>query len=449
MFGSFICSGRSLLLKSKGAMDELPDPLLRFTNSFAVSPNALSKRKTRDSKNRGWVFAARFRPGAFGWRSQPAVRRIKEAVLEIRTAAKSDVVFAAEGAILFIERLSAAIEHVDGSSGSIGAAVNNALDALIPIIAAAPVPNETRDMWLDWLWKAFENDRIPYIERLGDRWGELCVTAQRASRWANDLLPGLLASWSDRQSRSYFKGTTACLSCLLAANRLQELLDVLEKAPFVWWDQRTYGVRALAAMGRIDEATAYAESSLGTNDSPVGMAKIVEEMLLAAGRREEAYARYAILANQGSNRLLTFRAIADKYPNIEPAEILLDLIQSTPGEEGKWFATAKELGQYDFALKLAEESPCDPKTLNRAARDYADSRPEFARDVALASLWWLAQGHGYDVTEYDARDAYQYAMQAAKALGHVDEIQRRVEEIIAQDRTPGRLVERALHRECA
>lgn len=48
------------------------------------------------------------------------------------------------------------------------------------------------------------------------------------------------------------------------------------------------------------------------NDSPISMAKIAEEILLAAGRPKEAYDRFAILANQGSNRLLTFRAIANK-----------------------------------------------------------------------------------------------------------------------------------------
>ena len=30
-----------------------------------------------------WVFRARFRRNAFGWKSQPAIKRIKEAVSEI------------------------------------------------------------------------------------------------------------------------------------------------------------------------------------------------------------------------------------------------------------------------------------------------------------------------------------------------------------------------------
>jgi hypothetical protein len=37
-----------------------------------------------------------------------------------------------------------------------------------------------------------------------------------------------------------------------------------------------------------------------------------------------------------------------------PSQILADLVATTPGEEGKWFATAKELKLYDLALKLAK-----------------------------------------------------------------------------------------------
>src|SRR5438132_4230826 len=44
-------------------------------------------------------------------------------------------------------------------------------------------------------------------------------------------------------------------------------------------------------------------------------------------------------------------------------EILRDLIRTTPGEEGKWFAAAKEEGLYDVALAVARSSPCDPRTL--------------------------------------------------------------------------------------
>src|SRR5207247_1989038 len=47
-------------------------------------------------------------------------------------------------------------------------------------------------------------------------------------------------------------------------------------------------------------------------------------------------------------------------------------------------ATAKEVGLFDEAIRLAKQTPCDPKTLTRAARDFADVRPEFAIEAGRA-----------------------------------------------------------------
>jgi len=79
-----------------------------------------------------WAFRARFRRNCFGWKSQPAIVRVKEAVAEIRKVAKRDLGLAADGAVLFLEKVSPALEQVDSSSGSIGTAVNNAIAALVP-----------------------------------------------------------------------------------------------------------------------------------------------------------------------------------------------------------------------------------------------------------------------------------------------------------------------------
>jgi hypothetical protein len=98
-----------------------------------------------------WAFKARFRRHAFGWRSQPAIQRIKEAIAEIANVARRDKVLAAEGAVSFLERISPALEHVDSSSGAIGSAVNRAIDALVEIIASAPADAEIRNRWLDRL----------------------------------------------------------------------------------------------------------------------------------------------------------------------------------------------------------------------------------------------------------------------------------------------------------
>ncbi|MFY9975129.1 MAG: hypothetical protein WAK53_12785 [Chromatiaceae bacterium] len=138
-------------------------------------------------------------------------------------------------------------------------------------------------------------------------------------------------------------------------------------------------MRALAAQGRIDEAIRYAEQSLGLNDGSSDMARACEEILLAAGRGEEAYRRFACAANRAGSHLATFRAIKKKYPDKAPRAILDDLIAQTPGEEGKWFATAKTLRLLDLAQDLARRSPVDIGTLLPAARDHPDGDPAFAR----------------------------------------------------------------------
>ena len=56
-----------------------------------------------------WIFRARFRRHAFGWRSQPAMKRIKEAVSEIKKVARKDSALGGEGAVLFLVKISLAV----------------------------------------------------------------------------------------------------------------------------------------------------------------------------------------------------------------------------------------------------------------------------------------------------------------------------------------------------
>src|SRR5690606_9849751 len=336
-----------------------------------------------------WEFRARFRRHAFGWKSQPAIKRIKEAVSEIKKVARKDKLLAAEGAILFLEKVSPALEHVDSSSGSIGTAVNNAIAALVEIIATAPADEGTREKWLERLWEAYQDDQIPYIELLGDSWGELCASKEIASRWADQLIGTCKMAWSpDTKLRGFFEGTTNCLSALLAAERYEEILALLDMAPYKMWHYRQYGVKALAALGKKAEAIRYAEEGRGLNDSPVAIARACEEVLLSSGFADEAYERYALLANQAGTHAAWFHAVAKKYPRKKPAEILDDLVAETPGEEGKWFAAAKDAKLFDEAIALANRTPCSPQTLTRAARDFEEKKPEFAIEAGMAALHW-------------------------------------------------------------
>lgn len=395
-----------------------------------------------------WQFASRFRRHAFGWRSDTPVQRIKEALAEIKLVVRKEPVLAAEGAIILLEKLSPALEQVDSSSGALGSAVNKSIDTLVPIIIKADVEPKLRQRWLERLWQALQDDEMPYIELLGDYWGELCVTPELASRWADEFIPVVESVWSPNASgHGFFKGTSACLSALFAAGRYDELLTLIDKARFKWWHDRRWGVKALPAMGKKAEAIRYAEESRGLNDPGWQIAQSCEDILLSSGLLDEAYRRYAIEANQGTMNLATFRAIAKKYPHKQPEEILHDLVASAPGAEGKWFAAAKDAGLLAVAAELATRSPTDPRTLTRAARDYAEKQPEFALAAGLAALRWISLGHGYDITGADVLDAYSAVTQAAVNAGvPVQQVNEQIREMIASTQPGNSLMKTILAR---
>jgi len=106
----------------------------------------------------------------------------------------------------------------------------------------------------------------------------------------------------------------------------------------------------------------------GRNENPIAIARACEAILLDAGLAEEAYARYALEANRQGTCLATYRALARKYPHKRPQAILVDLVASTPGEEGKRLAAAKDAGLYAEAIALADRTPCDPRTRARLRR---------------------------------------------------------------------------------
>ncbi|PXF30046.1 hypothetical protein WH50_17495 [Pokkaliibacter plantistimulans] len=398
-----------------------------------------------------WQFASRFRRHAFGWRSDTPVQRIKEAITEIKQVARKEPVIAAEGAIILLEKLSPALEQVDSSSGALGSAVNKAIDTLVPIIVKADVEPKLRERWLERLWQALQDDEMPYIELLGDYWGELCVTPELASHWADEFLPVVESVWSPKASgHGFFKGTSACLASMFAAGRYQDLLALLDKARFKWWHDRRWGVKALAAMGRKAEAIRYAEESRGLNDPGWQIAEACEEILLSSGLLDEAYRRYAIEANQGATNLATFRAIAKKYSHKQPDEILRDLIANTPGAEGKWFAAAKDAGLFAVAAELAARSPTDPRTLTRAARDYAEKQPAFALAAGLAALRWISLGYGYDITGADVLDAYSAVTQAAGNAGvPAQQINEQIRDMLASTPLGNSLMKTILARHLA
>jgi hypothetical protein len=286
---------------------------------------------------------------------------------------------------------------------------------------------------------------VPYIETLTDYWGELCVTSEIASAWADRLLEVTrMALGPDKSLRGHFHATTACLSALLHARRYKEIYSVLEHTDF--WHYKCYAVRALAAEGRPDEAISLAESLRGHWTPDRAVDRLCEQILLKAGRSEEAYRRFGLAVPGGGTYLARFRAVAAAYPDIGRERILRDLIARSPGDEGKWFTAAKELRLYDLALELVRDSPCDPKTLSRAANAHVERHPEFAEGAGLAALRWLVQDYGFEITALDVWGAFHATLKAAATLGRAGKTREAVRDLVATEQPDG-FVRQVLGRE--
>jgi hypothetical protein len=318
----------------------------------------------------------------------------------------------------------------------LGAAVRKALDPLIELVGKAPAPPKARDAWLARLWAAIEEDGVDYLAPVGERWGELCQTRERANLWLEELLPRLRECWSDHSGSDYFHGTSLALSCLLTAERYDELFALLAKPRATLWPYQKVGVDALLAQGKKAEALKFAEAARGFGYYDGAINETCEGILLSSGLYEEAYQRYGLSSARGSTYLARYRALAKRYPMLSPERLLQDLIASTPGEEGKWFATAKHLNFLELAKGLAWQGPCAPSTLARAARDFQSEAPAFAFSMALAALRGICLGWGYEVTGADVLEAFVLARDTAGPAG-VEDGPGAIMAVLTQGEGPG------------
>jgi hypothetical protein len=98
-----------------------------------------------------------------------------------------------------------------------------------------------------------------------------------------------------------------------------------------------------------------------------------------------------------------------------------------------------------LAIELARRSPADPRTLARAARDFAERQPEFALDAAMEALTGIVRGYGYDITPADMQEAHAAALRAAAALSlPQDDVNQRVRELLSVKSANGAYVAKAL-----
>jgi hypothetical protein len=165
---------------------------------------------------REWQFKRKFRTNAYGWRaSNLAIGRLKEAVAEIRSVAKSDPVAAGDGVVSLMERIWPSFQGIDTSSGALGAAVLRTVNELIPILTVAPADHATRGKWLERLFEAVQNDGVEYLAPLEDRWGEIAQYPDLVDEYADRMIEMVRRAWADHQTFQYVAGISICLSCLL------------------------------------------------------------------------------------------------------------------------------------------------------------------------------------------------------------------------------------------
>jgi hypothetical protein len=356
-----------------------------------------------------------------------------------------DLVRAAEGVVCLLERIWPAFEAIDTSSGALGIAVNRAQEQLLPMVAEAPADRKTRDAWLERLWDAICEDGVSYLAPVEDYWGELCGSADVASHWADELLPLLRSAWADSERFNYVQGSSLCLASLVAAGRHGEVLEVLALERHPIWSYRRFGVAALLAQGRTDDALAYAEASRGLNSPESTIDAVCERILLNAGRTDEAYKRYALTANRANTGLATFRQVAKKYPQRDAKQILLDLAGES-GDAGRWFAAAKDAGILDLALEFARAGQTDPRTLSRASRDLLSADAVFCLRVGRLAVERMLNGDGYDLTGADVMDACDRFLAAAARLGFTSDAKADLERMVEKLPPQGVLFRDAVRR---
>ena len=386
-----------------------------------------------------WTFKTRFRAKAYGWHATAlASKRLKEAVSEIRKVAKSDPVLAADGAVSLMERLWPSLEAIDTSSGALGNSVHRTLDSLIPMLIEAPADIRIRAKWLERLYEAVLEDGVEYLMPVEEHWGEICVFHELANQWADRLLTVVREGWSQDERHVWMVGATICLSSMLASGRYAELNSLLNLQSGTFWHFGQFGAEALARQGRIDEAIQYAEAHLRNvyDSGTFGVEEFCERVLLAAGRRDEAYQRYGLAVTGAMTYLTAYRKLLQKYPERDPRQALLDLIK-VRGGKGKWFAAAKDAGCLDIALECAHDILAEPSTLIRAGRDFAEKEPAFAARVSLCAIKHLLDGRGYEPTELDILNAHRHLMEAAGKCGLMEWANLEVEKLIAEGAAPG------------
>jgi hypothetical protein len=383
---------------------------------------------------RQWEFKSKFRAGLYSWNgSAKATKNLRAAVSEICKGYKTDPLDAVEAAVCLMGRFWPAFQDIDSSSGALGGAVSDTIDKLLPLVVDAPADEPLRKKWTLRLFDAICNDGVEYLGRLTEQWGRICATDSLRDHWIEELLPFTeKALKSRRDDYYYFVGTSACLSCLLESGRYDELRQLLDFDDPPFWPYESYWAEALLRQDQIDDAIRHAQSLLPGDDegnadgfhacSPDAfqIKRFCEYTLYDAGRRREAYEQYSLPAYPETTYLNHFRSLVRRYPEFEPGQILMDLIEKSGRPKQAWFSSARKCELYDLALECAESGPVNPSTLTTAARDTLPSHPDFAWRISLLAVKYLLVDY-VDVSEHDVIMAVRHLIEGARSSGHPDQ----------------------------
>jgi hypothetical protein len=390
-------------------------------------------------------FLALFEGAKFADAAQ-ARTALRRACTELKKAAAQHPSATAAATIRLWQLLPTAIGELVPSSPTLAAALSECHAELTSVFSST-LPAADVETLLPQLQAAWLDDEHGVLFALARHFGTWCNGPEVAARWADRL--EAVVPREDRPERRTAR--EALFSALLSAKRYAELQT--EVGASEDWEQQKW--LAQAALCREDPKTALshlqrlleAASESGDVDRVRQIALYAEQSFLDAGDWQTAYTHYAPIAHRAATHVATFRALCKRYPTLDADQILRDLAERTPGEEGKWFAAAKDASLFDLALELARRSPCNPDTLIRAAEDHREVRPLFAGEAGYLALFWLSKNRSFEVGSVQIWSAYYATSAAAERAGCWSSMRARLVELVKEDRSTGSALRKALGRE--
>lgn len=108
-----------------------------------------------------------------------------------------------------------------------------------------------------------------------------------------------------RGQYAFTRAESARYSALFAAGRHEELISLIGSDPRPMWHEQLWVGRCKVARGEIDGAIEFMTKAVNPWTPMAGLAYLAEGVLLQAGRRSEAYEKFALEANRATTYLAT------------------------------------------------------------------------------------------------------------------------------------------------